>query len=54
MNQPTPSYSFDVTSTDFDRLVVQASFDQPVLVDFWAQWCPYCRRIQFIRRRQTF
>ena len=33
MNQPTPSYSFDVTAADFQKLVVDASHEQPVLVD---------------------
>ena len=53
MNQPTPSYSFDVTSADFDRLVVQASFDQPVLVDFWAEWCAPCKVILPILEKIT-
>ncbi len=32
-----------ITTHSFETQVLQA--DKPVLVDFWAQWCPYCRRI---------
>jgi len=31
--------TFDVTDADFDELVLKASPEQVIVVDFWAPWC---------------
>lgn len=33
----------NITKENFKQQVLEA--DKPVIVDFWAQWCVYCRRI---------
>ena len=35
--------AIQITNNNFQELVLESK--KPVLIDFWAPWCTYCRRI---------
>lgn len=49
MNDST--HVIDVTQSTFNQIVLENSYQQPVLVDFWAAWCQPCQILMPLLKR---